>query len=605
MLKYILLFLYIKLAIIEPICIETINYCSLCNKITKLCEKCEKDIFIPDSEGGCKPAKKCIIGNNHCLQCDDNTNLCKSCEDRYYPDENGGCSYTNDCEISYEGECLECKEGLILVGSDIKICKSLNSEDLKNCVKINTINGLCESCEEGFYLNSGDKKCINTEHCHRSSFGVCKICSPNYYLDKIEDKCKEQNDIFKNCQQSIDGKSCDICNDNYYFNEEGKCININYCAKETPYVKCEKCISGYYSTAYGDSCTKEKNCYLGNKDLGICNQCLSEYYIDLQDGKCKSNKEVNDYKYCIKADGTCSACIQGTYLGNDNKCSFSRYCEESFNGTCLQCIDNCHLGLDNICSDVDKCIYTDYYGVCTECEDNYYYNRSDKCCELEKENFENCKSTYHDGQFCEKCKKDFYNNKTDHLCYSNKEKNDFYKCASTSYDGEYCSVCEEGYYNGYIDHKCTTIEGCDISVDENKCLECYSDFYCFDAKTERCEYNDVIISEEKKFYFKCNRTNSEGTECELCLDGYEVKNGLCVDHLHCDEKDDDGNCIKCITTDEDYYYHCLNKNFECVETYLDGCAICNNDLFDFDNCTKCLDGFEMNDINECIEIIES
>ena len=573
MLKYILIFIYFKFSILQPVCIETINYCSLCNNITKLCEKCEKDIFIPDLNGGCKPAKKCILGNGHCMECDQDTNLCKSCEDRYYPDEIGGCSYTKECEISFEGECLKCKEGSILVGSDIKICKSLNSEDLKNCEKINTINGLCDSCEEGFYLNSGDKKCIKTENCLKSSFGVCKICSANYYLDKI--------------------------------NEEGICIDINYCLKEAPYVKCEKCISGYYRTVYGDSCTKEKNCYLGNKDLGLCYQCESEYYIDFKDGKCKSNREENDFKYCRKADGTCYDCIYTTYLGKDNKCSLSKYCEESDKGKCIQCIDNYHLGLDNICTNVEKCIYTDFYDVCTECEDNYYYNRTSRACELEKENFENCKITTFDGQFCDRCKNDFYLNKTDYLCYSNKEKNDFYKCEYTSYDSTYCSVCEEGYYVGYIDHKCTTMEGCDISENENKCIKCDSDYYCFNAKTERCEPNDEIISEEKKYFYRCNKTNSEGTSCEICIDGYELKNGICVDYLHCVEKDENGKCIKCFTYEEDYYYHCLNDVFECVDTYKDGCAICNNDLFDFDNCTKCMDNFEMNHVNECFEIIDN
>ena len=151
---------------------------------------------------------------------------------------------------------------------------------------------------------------------------------------------------FKNCRQSLDGKSCDICDENYYFNEEGICIDINFCAKEAPYVKCEKCITGYYPTTYGDSCTREKNCRLGNKDLGICYKCESEYYMDFKDGKCKSNKEDDDFKYCINADdGNCIKCIQGTYLGKDNKCSLSRYCEESDKGKCLQCIDNYHLGL--------------------------------------------------------------------------------------------------------------------------------------------------------------------------------------------------------------------------------------------------------------------
>ena len=34
----------------------------------------------------------------------------------YYPDENGGCSYTKNCEVSYKGNCIKCKEDFILIG---------------------------------------------------------------------------------------------------------------------------------------------------------------------------------------------------------------------------------------------------------------------------------------------------------------------------------------------------------------------------------------------------------------------------------------------------------------------------------------------------------
>ena len=576
MLIYFIIFsFYIELSYSLPFCKESLNYCSKCNKVTKLCEKCEKDIFSPDNYGGCQPIKKCILGKGHCLECELDSNLCKTCEERYYPDENGGCSYTTDCELSYQGECIQCKEDLILVGSDIKICKSLNSDDLINCENINLINGLCESCKSGFFLNSGDRKCIKTENCHQSSFGICNKCSSGYYLDKKEDTCKEQNGTLQNCKLTLDGISCEICDDDYYFNERGICIDINYCEKEAPYAKCQKCIEGYFPTSYGDSCTKEKNCYLGNKDNGLCYQCQNEYYIDFSDGKCKSNREENEYKYCRTVDGECYECIYGTYLGTDNRCSLSRFCEESDKGICIQCFEKYHLGLDNICTEVEKCIYTDFNGVCTECENNYYYNRTSKMCELEKEKFENCQITNFEGTSCDKCKNNFYLNKTDHLCYSNKEKNDFYKCIYTSDDGDHCIACSEGYFIGYIDHKCTTMEGCDISENEYKCLKCDFDFYCFDSKTGRCEINDAIISEEKQFYFKCNKTNQEGNSCEICLNGYELENGLCIDNSHCSEKDGDGKCLKCKTFDEDFYYHCLNSYFECVETNFDGCEICN------------------------------
>ena len=202
---YFIFFIFIGISIANPHCKENINFCLRCNNVTKLCEKCEKDIFIPDNDGGCEPSQKCILGKGHCLECDESSYLCKICEDKYFPDENGGCSYTDDCEISYQGECLKCKEGLVLVGTNIKICKSLNSDDLKNCDKINTQNGLCNSCKEGFYLTSGDKKCIKIENCEQSSFGLCNKCTLNYYLDKKDGKCKEQKGLFKNCKQTIDG----------------------------------------------------------------------------------------------------------------------------------------------------------------------------------------------------------------------------------------------------------------------------------------------------------------------------------------------------------------------------------------------------------------
>ena len=63
----------------------------------------------------------------------------------------------------------------------LKICKSLNTEDFNNCEDINIENGKCQSCKEGYYLNSGDNKCIKTDNCTESSFGICKKCNSGYY----------------------------------------------------------------------------------------------------------------------------------------------------------------------------------------------------------------------------------------------------------------------------------------------------------------------------------------------------------------------------------------------------------------------------------------
>ena len=205
----------------------------------------------------------------------------------------------------------------------------------------------------------------------------------------------------------------------------------------------------YLINKYGNSCTIEKNCYSGDKTLGLCKQCVTGYYLDFKDGKCKSNEEEDDFKYCRVAEGVCTSCLYRTYLGFDNKCSLSKNCLESEKGKCIQCVDGYHLDLENKCTNIDKCInvdYNDYIDKCLECEDKYYYNQTSKECEEEKEFFENCKITALRDNICAKCKKDYYLNATDNLCYSNKDKNNFYKCDLTDDNGEFCISCIEGFY---------------------------------------------------------------------------------------------------------------------------------------------------------------
>ena len=269
--------------------------------------------------------------------------------------------------------------------------------------------------------------------------------------------------------------------------------------------------------------------------------------------------------------------------------SNTKYCSESDNGECLICIDNYHLGLDKICSNIERCVYTTSDDVCYGCEENYYYNRSSELCQLEKENFENCKFTDYTGEVCDRCKDDiYYINLKNHLCYSNEEKGNFYKCYYTDETGEKCAGCSNGYYLGANDNKCITFDGCNYSENENKCIE-WSYYYCLDIHTGRCEKNDIIEDEEKKFYYLCNQTNIEGTVCDICNEGLELRNGLCINATSCNERNDDGNCRKCVEDDRNYLFYCLNSNFECVERHFYWCEICGN-LLNFNLCTKCRDG---------------
>ena len=608
MLFYFAFYIFFKIVFSAPTCRSGLNNCLKCNPISSLCIKCEKDIYTPDKNGGCEGKKMCVFGNNHCLECLEDEKLCKECDIGYFPDQNGGCSITDNCEISYKGECLKCKENYLLIGrmnyylfDKNKLCKPFSSDDLQNCKTINLEKGKCSTCQDGYYLTGLDQKCTKIQFCAISSFGVCQKCSYGYYLDKKQQKCLRQNAIFLNCKISYEGIKCDECYDDYYFDTKGKCVNSNYCSEGDNLFRCKKCIDGYYLTEYGGTCTTEKNCYSGRNDIGVCTLCTDNYYIDFKDGKCKSNQEENDLKNCKVADGICKECKVGFYLGQqDQKCSNSVNCLKSEKGICSECINGYYLGLDNKCTNVEHCIYSDNFYNCIECEDKYYYNKGDKKCKYAEGKFSNCKYGYED-KYCERCKDNFYLNKKDNLCYSNQEKNDFYRCAISNNDGKCCIQCIDNYYLGQLDNKCSKIEFCSITENEERCLIC-DETYCLDAKNGKCEDNDEINNLEKKFYFRCNKTNIESTACEVCLEGFELKDGLCFDDQHCVERNKDGSCKLCKKSEGEYYEQCLSDIFGCIEGYYDEYCLKCDDLSNVGECTECMENYFFNEYNKCVEI---
>ena len=67
-----------------------------------------------------------------------------------------------------------------------------------------------------------------------------------------------------------------------------------------------------------------------------------------------------------------------------------------------------------------------------------------------------------------------------------------------------------------------------------------------DVKNQRCIDNDILEDENIKFYFACKRTNEKGTSCEECIEGYKInEEGYCIDVENCEERQEDGQCIKC------------------------------------------------------------
>ena len=67
-------------------------------------------------------------------------------------------------------------------------------------------------------------------------------------------------------------------------------------------------------------------------------------------------------------------------------------------------------------------------------------------------------------------------------------------------------------------------------------------------------------------------------------------------------RDNGYNCMYfCRQINDENNYFCLNNYFGCVEIYDENCLECN-DIFNLDKCSKCIEGYEINEDGECIKI---
>ena len=466
----------IGLSLSLPMCVVERNFCSECHSITNLCTKCEYDILIPDEEGGCTGINKCSVGKNYCNQCTEETNLCNECEQGFYPDKNGGCSYTENCEISYDGHCIKCDSEYYLIGNEIKVCKYIGLDDFQNCKEINYSNGLCLECEEDYFLNSGDKKCILTEHCYKSSFGTCSLCDKNYTLNKEDDLCIEKNEDFINCKITLDGKECDECDDDFYFSEDGKCTNVKNCIYSRNN-ECIECKDDLYFDRSEQLCKESKdnlvNCkYNSLYEPNNCALCKDDYYLSSPDNVCKSNKEEGPFYKCSFSNyngDKCSQCVGEYYIGRDDlKCNLIQGCLSSENEKkCLEC---------------DRYYVLDNEG---DCVDNYYI--TDK----EKQFYYYCKVLNEEGTGCALCENGL--NATEAgICYDDVhcEKNDEGVCTKCQKDNPfgYNSYCLNEVF-GCVDTFLKNCIRCDNVLDLDLCTEC-EEGYDID------EYGDCIKKEK-------------------------------------------------------------------------------------------------------------
>ena len=607
-------------------CTKGKNFCILCELATDLCKQCESEIFKPDTTGGCEGAKKCKKNQNHCLKCSNTSYICDTCDDNYFRDNNGGCANIENCEISENGICKKCQENYALVykGHYYLECVSMDTEELLNCQEYD-IYGHCLKCKENYYMNSGDKKCSNTQNCLYSTNGICNVCDYDYYLDKSNTTnylCLSNNatNEFWKCFSSQDGIKCDECLTPYFLAENNICVNSKFCKLGDGNFglgHCSICNDSYFLSEDKLSCTISEDCINGFGYNEKCKICKKNFYNNLTDGNCYSNQEDNDQKYCLTFNEKCEECLEYYYLGEDSKCSTSRNCSESYLGNCTKCIVDYYLGkLDNKCTTIKNCSKSDFNYYCEECDDGFFVFGYDQC--VNDNDFEgkykNCKIVPYTSQLCSECKNGFYLDETDYKCHDNTMDN-FYKCSRVIKNSEgtkVCSGCEPPYYLGAEDLKCTLTQGCAESTKDSKvCTKCISGLCLNHIKDNICQESSYLDKEEEnEICYRCKDTATQESKCDQCEEGYtRSSTGFCIDESLCDKREG-GNCVQCkqnLVIDQNTKSYCLNYQYGCMES-IEGCLRCD-DFYNPNNCTECFKGYYLDEdfyfCNECQEGCDS
>ena len=158
-----------------------------------------------------------------------------------------------------------------------------------------------------------------------------------------------------------------------------------------------------------------KNCKFTVYKGESCAECKDNFYLNLSDNNCYSNKENNKFYKCAKTDSKgekCSYCVIDYYLGSE----------------------------DYLCSKISDCAIIENENRCSKC--NEYY-----CLDVKTGN---CEDNYYDPE--------------------EESKMIYFDCVRTNKEGTACEECIESFVP--VNGLCVNKKRCAEEVD-GKCVKCY------------------------------------------------------------------------------------------------------------------------------------
>ncbi|WAR17985.1 PTPRS-like protein [Mya arenaria] len=287
---------------------------------------------------------KCEKSNGQCLCKTDlfNGHYCVSCVDGKY-----GQDCNNDCpgschSCSEATACTSCKPGFF--GS---VCERKCSESCESCSEM----GQCLTCKTG--NTHPDRQCLCQKNMCSTPDSCDQCVSDEYYPDSGSCCPCSLLQHCKSCRVTSNITKCIACEEGFYPNEIGECINCSLiCIAGQCNSLTGECLIGCASNYWGQLCEHEckDSCNTCNRSNGECFECASKLTYGL-------NCNINCSETCVDKECYISGkCINGCLENNfgemcDNECD--KICISNGNGTrCSsesgKCLHGCTPGYTSI-----------------------------------------------------------------------------------------------------------------------------------------------------------------------------------------------------------------------------------------------------------------
>ncbi len=333
------------------------------------------------------------------------------------------------------------------------------------------------------------------------------------------------------------------------------CYNqIPYCANyDNSSYTCLSCLSNYY--LFNNYCNQYPNGCTSVNSQGNCTVCMQGYTL-ISGGLCQLNVDQKCTQYNLLS-GKCLACIGGYYLDSNSNCQLipNNCLAVTSSGICTGCASNYFLQGGICYKTINNCFQYSSNGQCSVCVTNFYL--SNQLCYPYPSNCNYFNTTIN---VCTQCIIGYtlINNN----CVIQNNSN----CLYNAFGSNYCNTCQVRYFEYWINTTTGQVISTALMVSSMACQP-YPDF--------------------------CTNVDLYGN-CISCCFASQLTNGKCVGVstlriLNCDSFDPVNLiCLQCT-----FGYSYCTLTAICVQLNLNCQTISGS------TCTKCLNGFIMNNGN-CI-----